>query len=333
MIQSDVKAIVVGAGPAGIAVVAKLLGRGESNIVWIDTDWKGGYLGTVPEVPSNTNVSLFIKYAEFVGLTPQDSPALHLLMQQPQDKGCKLKYAHAMLLDCLSLLKPQVACITGKVVSVVKENRWIVTLNNGINLSAQSVFLCQGARHKRLPGMDSSHPLELILNGQIPKGPTKAAVIGSSHSGMLAAMNLVESGRVKECHIYYRSAPELTYAQVLNGDVIINDNIGLKGVVADWCQEHFGPSLKSCQIRDVRIYCYPYPGQLEAFDLVVSAIGFERNPISLNNNVCLQSGKELWGELDANGLYGFGIAFPECMDGTTAVGLWKFVKTVNKVLQ
>ena len=56
---------VVGAGPAGIAAVGKLLDSGvlPSSIAWVDPAFKVGDLGQKwRKVLSNTKVSLFLKY-------------------------------------------------------------------------------------------------------------------------------------------------------------------------------------------------------------------------------------------------------------------------------
>ena len=56
---------VIGAGPAGIAAVGRLLDHGVagSDIAWIDPDFAVGDLGTKwRAVPGNTHVSLFLDY-------------------------------------------------------------------------------------------------------------------------------------------------------------------------------------------------------------------------------------------------------------------------------
>jgi cation diffusion facilitator CzcD-associated flavoprotein CzcO len=57
--------IVVGAGPAGIAAVGKLIDHGISpkKIGWIDPDFQVGDLGKKwSQVSSNTTVDLFIRF-------------------------------------------------------------------------------------------------------------------------------------------------------------------------------------------------------------------------------------------------------------------------------
>ena len=46
------QAAVVGAGPAGLAVVATLLDSGASSILWVDPFFDAGRLSIYGEVPS-----------------------------------------------------------------------------------------------------------------------------------------------------------------------------------------------------------------------------------------------------------------------------------------
>ena len=58
---------VIGAGPAGIAVIGKLLdyGVGPKEIAWIDPAFQVGDFGTKwRNVSSNTRAGLFIKFFE-----------------------------------------------------------------------------------------------------------------------------------------------------------------------------------------------------------------------------------------------------------------------------
>jgi cation diffusion facilitator CzcD-associated flavoprotein CzcO len=56
-------ATVIGAGPAGLAVVATLLDAGTDSILWADPNFEAGRLSSYKEVPSNTKVGLFSQYA------------------------------------------------------------------------------------------------------------------------------------------------------------------------------------------------------------------------------------------------------------------------------
>ncbi|KAI9219241.1 hypothetical protein BC828DRAFT_386634 [Blastocladiella britannica] len=99
-------ATVIGAGPAGLAVVAKLLDTAPSSgtpqqqrIAWIDPSFGGGRLQAYPEVPSNTKVKLFIKFAEVspsLAAAADKSGCLTALQACDPNKGCDLKLARDM---------------------------------------------------------------------------------------------------------------------------------------------------------------------------------------------------------------------------------------------
>ena len=58
-----VQNLVVGAGPAGYAVVSTLLDAGSQPIAWVDPEFRSGRLASYLDVPSNTKVKLFEKFA------------------------------------------------------------------------------------------------------------------------------------------------------------------------------------------------------------------------------------------------------------------------------
>ena len=58
-----VQNLVVGAGPAGYAVVSNLLDAGSQPIAWVDPEFRSGRLASYLDVPSNTKVKLFDKFA------------------------------------------------------------------------------------------------------------------------------------------------------------------------------------------------------------------------------------------------------------------------------
>ena len=55
--------LVVGAGPAGYAVVSALLDAGSRSTLWVDPAFQSGRLLSYLDVPSNTKAKLFAKYA------------------------------------------------------------------------------------------------------------------------------------------------------------------------------------------------------------------------------------------------------------------------------
>ncbi|KAJ3358668.1 hypothetical protein GGF32_010093 [Allomyces javanicus] len=102
-------AAVIGAGPAGLAVVARLLDTGAPRITWIDPAFNGGRLARYPEVPSNTKVALFLQYA---AVSPALTKAADAAATDPratlaaleQGKGCALVHAQKLCADLASAL-------------------------------------------------------------------------------------------------------------------------------------------------------------------------------------------------------------------------------------
>ena len=86
---------VIGAGPAGIASVGKLLDAGvpAEEIIWLDPHFKVGDFGTAwSQVGSNTPVEYFLKFyrdALAFNYTQTDRPAF-LIDKIAPDKNCPL---------------------------------------------------------------------------------------------------------------------------------------------------------------------------------------------------------------------------------------------------
>lgn len=96
-------AVVVGAGPAGVAAVGNLLERQLGSIAWVDPVFEGGRVNRkYREVPSNTKVSLFQTYATAVKpfQTIVDNArrpnAFSVMEKLDQDKTCHLHHAADM---------------------------------------------------------------------------------------------------------------------------------------------------------------------------------------------------------------------------------------------
>ena len=347
MSNNEIDYLVIGAGSAGVAVMSQLVKIAkDKRILWIDKEWNGGYLACVPQVPSNTTVDLFLKFTQEIdGM--ENSQVYEELSQLRQDKGCSLKLVHAMLLEAVECLKrfPSLTCINAECTKIEKIDQriWKAEMNNQMSYSAKKVFLCVGSHNKPFC-YKNYFPLELALNGEFPPNLKSAAVIGSSHSAMLVVMNLIKYHRISKLHLYFHTTSKLRFAQKKfpdRSDIFINDNTGLKGEVADWCSKHQAEleSESTIQINDTQFQSLPSTAleTAETYDLVISAVGFERNNLPV-----IIDGKEAsfsnTGGFLTEGLYGFGIAFPEtvrdCDTGLQerAVGLWKCMKFVKKTI-
>lgn len=107
--RAPVEAVVVGGGPAGLAVVGNLLQalpqqtRQQRQQLWVDPSFTAGRVNAkYREVPSNTKVDLFLQFARalepFRKVIERDpSPnAIAALEALQQDKGCELGKAADM---------------------------------------------------------------------------------------------------------------------------------------------------------------------------------------------------------------------------------------------
>lgn len=195
--------------------------------------------------------------------------------------------------------------------------------------------------------------------------PLTIAVIGASHSAILALINLVNLARDSPHHSqlrvkwFTRHPPR--YAEYKDG-WIFRDNTGLKGLAADFAREQLEDDTlpKSEAGRFItKIDCShgkemeQYRAQLPSCTHIVQAVGFTRNPLpALSRRDGDDDGDST--SLDPvfdhetgtfvdrgdgrviRGLYGAGIAFPERVvdpygNVEYAVGFWKFMSFVQRV--
>jgi hypothetical protein len=328
---------VIGAGPAGIAAVAKLLDHGipEDQILWIDPQFSIGDFGSHwKNVPSNTKVDRFLQFLEAsdafkIKTCPMDFELFHL----PKDDTCYLHHMVEPLKWITHHLKNTVKTITADVTKLhLNQRTWCITVN-GEEKRAQNVILAIGATPKRLSYDTDSIPLQEALDPERLKNQVKGnetiGVFGSSHSAILVVRNLIEH---TECRIinFYRSP--LVYA-VYFDDWIMFDDTGLKGNTADWAREHLDGKLSH---RMQRVYSndHAITTYLPLSDKVVYAVGFERRPLLIEG---LEGHIHPTGGILAPGLFGFGIAFPERQVNRlglseSRVGLWKFMEYLQRVL-
>jgi hypothetical protein len=100
-LMKQFKAIVVGAGPAGVCAIGNLLDSKIYPILWVDPKFNAGRLSSYQSVPSNTKTSLFIEFALATNtfrtiLDKTNNHAIAALRKLRQDKGCDLKHACSM---------------------------------------------------------------------------------------------------------------------------------------------------------------------------------------------------------------------------------------------
>lgn len=331
--------IVIGAGPAGIAAVGKLIDNGvhPHKIAWIDPFFEVGDLGKKwQEVSSNTKVDLFLKFLHDVKSFNYDLNSKHFSINTlPRENTCLLKEIAEPLQFITDDLKKRVKIFTTTAVALnLFDNRWEVKTENS-KIYGKNVILAIGCEPKKLEYSNLEEiPLEIALNPRKLKEnihpKDHVAVFGSSHSAILILSNLLNL----DLHVvnFYRSP--LLYAVDL-GNWLLFDNTGLKGYAASYAKEHLDGALPK-KLQRVLSSDHLFEEHLSKCNKAVYAVGFKRRKLPV---------LEQYSELDYNprtgiiapGLFGYGIAFPEVaydpiMNLEHRVGLWKFMEYLNRVM-
>lgn len=330
---------VIGAGPAGIAAVGRLLDHGiaEDEIAWIDPEFAAGDVGAKwRAVSSNTHVGLFLDY---LNASPSfrfdQAPPFALSAVDPQ-QTCPLGMVAEPLVWISNQLCGRVSTLRTMATELrLEDRRWTVRSDHG-SITSKNVILAVGSVPMKLnhSGLEEI-PIETALDpGKLRRlaldGAT-VAVFGSSHSSMIALPNLLTSP-VKAVVNFYRSP--LKYAVYLD-DWILFDDTGLKGQAAQWARENIDGThperLERCWVNSPE-----FGERLSACTHAVYTVGFEPRPLPLTPQ---------WGRLKydasngilAPGLFGVGIAFPAYRinplgSGEFRVGLHKFMQLLDETL-
>ena len=332
---------IIGAGPAGIAAVGKLLDNDidPKKIAWIDPHFSVGDFGTDwKNVSSNTRVKLFLQFYTACQSFKYDAFSNEFEINHADpSKTCQLSLAAKPLFWITEHLKKTVVSIVDKAIQLKLHHRhWEVSLAKHEKIHSKNVVLAMGAEPKSL----SFPPIEEIslktaldpekLKTAVNKEDT-VAVFGSSHSAMIIIKALLEQCQIKKVINFYRDA--LRYA-VQFPDWILFDDTGLKGTTAEWSRENIDgqwpPKLERVisnqdSLSEVLPLCQK----------AIYAVGFESRKISVEGLQSLAYNDR--SGIIAPGLFGFGIGFPESKEdcfGTVEyrVGLWKFMEYITRVL-
>ena len=330
---------VIGAGPAGIAAVGKLLDHGiaPEEIAWIDPAFAAGDLGGKwRSVSSNTQVGLFLSYLNgSSAFRFSAAPPMPLRQVDPQET-CALALVADPLVWVTEHLRERVQAFETTATALFLERRqWRIGTEHQ-ELASKNVILAVGAVPKKLPYPQLREiPLEVALDpeklAEEPLENATVAVFGSSHSSMIALPHLLRHP-VEKVINFYRSP--LRYAVYLD-DWILFDDSGLKGRAADWARENIDgvhpDRLERCWVSDP-----DFDEKLAECDRAVYTVGFERRTLPETRQ---------WGQLDYNpnngilapGLFGLGIAFPVRATDRYGyleyrVGLKKFMDQLHSIL-
>jgi cation diffusion facilitator CzcD-associated flavoprotein CzcO len=337
--MTQYKWTVVGAGPAGIAAVGRLLDHGiaPKKIAWMDPDFTAGDLGNKwRAVSSNTVVSLFLDY---LNASPSfrfhEAPPFKLTDVDPGET-CLLDLIADPLVWISDHLRQRVTVLRAMATELcLRDGHWTVQTEQG-TITSEKVILAVGATPKNLAYPDLVEiPVEVAVDPeklakQSLDGAT-VAVFGSSHSTMIALPRLLAQPVEKVINLY-RSP--LRYAVSL-GDWTLFDDVGLKGQAARWARENID-GVYPKRLDRLSIHSPEFRDRLAECDHVVYTVGFERRQLPRTPQWQRLEDNPAYGIL-APGLFGFGIAFPECHTdplGFTEhrVGLHKFMKYLNTVL-
>ncbi len=332
---------VIGAGPAGIAVIGNLIDAGiePKSILWIDPEFQVGDFGTRwQHVSSNTSVKLFRDfYNACYTFNYQNAPSFDIDIKDPTET-CYLKLAAEPLRWITKQLQQKVTNITDFVSKLSQSDKlWKIETENNQSLFVENVVLATGAEPSSLPiDMDSEEiDLETALNkAELKKAiqhKRRIAVFGSSHSAIIIVRDLLELG-VEQIDNYYREP--LRYA-VFFDDWTLYDNTGLKGKTAQWSKENLHGRLPIGLSRYLSTEENINTNRKNT-DAVIFATGFKRRNLVVEGLVENFSYNQHCGII-APGLFGVGIGFPELYidrynNQELSVGLWKFMQYIKRVM-
>ena len=331
---------IVGAGPAGIAAIGKLLDHGitPADILWLDPMFKVGDLGQLwQNVSSNTRVGLFTDFLNSVKAFSYDSAPIDFhLNHLPASETCALSYIAEPLQWVSDQLRNRVHADVAHIRSMTLSARQWQLRSDSHVYHAKNVILATGAVPTSLNYPDiETIPFDVAIDKTrlltAIKPEETYAVFGSSHSAIIVIHHLVSLG-VKKIINFYRSP--CRYA-IDMGDWVLFDNTGLKGHSAQWARQHIDGVMPEMLVRyhssDSNVARY-----LPECDKAIYATGFtQRNTIAISDYAHSDYNPHVG--IIGPGLFGLGIAYPEVKPDPfgsveTQVGLWKFMTYLNKVM-
>lgn len=339
MLEKTMAWAVVGAGPAGVLAVGRLLDAGiaPDEILWLDPSFSvGDFARYWSAVPSNTRVALFEKFLQSTAsFQYSECPKALTLAHLNENETCLLSEMVKPLKWITEKLCERVAYQTCTVRSVQTSNGgwWLHTTTDTI--FSRQVILCVGAVPKTLhyDVQVNELPLSAALNPVLLKKTVQPnahiVVFGASHSGVLVMKNCLEAGyRVTN---FYRSP--LRYA-LSQEDHIVYDNTGLKGSAAQWAKENLhGQTIPNLTRH---LFTEEHAEEVLQFcDHVIYATGFSARHLPSPDLDCRRYDPHTG--IIAPGLFGLGIAYPELVIDRygvceSSIGLFKFSNYLTKVL-
>lgn len=339
-LKKDLKWMVLGAGPAGIAAIGKLLDQGiaADQIGWMDPYFQVGDFGRKwGEVSSNTQVELFLKFLfHCQSFVYKDRPKKFLLDTLNPKETCLLKHVTEPLQWITDHLRRKIHSFQQTALSLSSiQGDWIIKTDTTY-FSAKNVILAIGAEEKTLPLtgpeiIPLSTALDLEKLKKIINPEDRVAVFGSSHSAVLILANLTNLSVKKIVNFYQKP---LQYALYLE-DWVLFDNTGLKGFAAEWARKHLD-GKHPLNLSRMLSSDHTFDETFSVCNKVIYAVGFERRKTPILEQFEGMQYNDRTGII-APGLFGVGIAFPQAqfdplMNLEYRVGLWKFMDYLNTIL-
>lgn len=334
---------IIGAGPAGIVAVGKLIDSGydPKTILWVDPSFEAGDFGQKwSEVLGNTDVDLFRDYLNSCqSFRFQECDKDFTINHLQSGKTCKLLHVAEPLAWITNHLVEKVNVLKEFITELEhKEDHWIFKTNSG-TIKSKKVILATGAKPKKLHIDTYTNPvisLENALNPDLLKDVCNesdvVAVFGSSHSAIVAMYNLLHRN-VKKVINFYKSP--LKYTLFQENYTLYTYN-GIKGYAAEWARQNLEKKLPD-NLQRTHTSDELFKEKLNECTKAVYAIGFERRTypkILPYGNLPYDHSSGIL----AKGLFGIGIGFPELKKDELgvseyAIGLIDFAEYMDKVLK
>lgn len=359
---------VIGAGPAGIIAVVRILEallnttpnvmtakKLAKNISWIDPEFKVGAFGQEwRHVPGNTTASKYravyqdmLSILNAYGIRAPDLSAFALYSEETEYPSL-LETAAEPLRWMTAALQPLVTPIRGQASEILGAiNDFQIHLASGETLHAKKCILALGGRAKNLllPDVDKGKiiPLEIALDRDVLKSfvvkqpemiHSTVLVQGSSHSAALAVWNLLACGMtVKQI----MNKPYRYHSMRKNSNGIlcsVNENTGLKGAVAQFTRALEAKTIYPHQ-WSYDILSLDKPMDYSPYDYIISAIGLE--PIDSLFIQGVNSSRIHYDHhttrTEIPGIFAIGVGYPlAAEDGSKNVGISKFWPDIGKVI-
>jgi hypothetical protein len=312
---------VIGAGPAGIASVGKLLDAGvaAADIVWLDPEFKVGDLGTAWRyVGSNTPVESFVKFyehCEAFRYNNTDRPTFMIDKIAP-NKNCPLMLAAQPLKWIAEHLSEKVNVVKDEVTSLTPLSEgWQLALASKKTLYVKKAILAMGGMAKELQFANIlTIPLKTALNPNLLQKaiePNDYVLVFGAAQSAKSVIEHVSPIETKKTVLFYRS--ERSLERHFHREKIL-DNIVRLEMTPKNLLTHTPHATKA-----------------------IYAIGFERRSLPIMGLPADYSYNKKTGEI-APGLFGVGMAFPEILPYELGqleyrvTAIWPFMKRLDKLM-